>query len=1132
MNEKQKLDNKKDNRRRNGRLTIGYLATNIYDQVGLSRWSGISDRAWERGINLISFSGGYWHDLETHEQANVIYDLVNPEELDGIILGNIVKEDLVDLDEFQVFLERFQVPMVGVRQTLEGIPYILLDNYQGMREAMVHLVEVHGHRRIAFLRGPEAHPYAQERYRAYTDVLEEYGLSLDVNIITPPSDWDEMAIQVLLDERQLRPGEDFEAVVAVNDLKALDAIKVLQERGIRIPGDVAVVGFNDVIEGRTITPPLTSVQLPFYKQGWQTTELLLALLEGRDVSEQVVLPAQLVVRQSCGCFDSAVVQAAAGPVIVADESLEVALAWRREDILSDLVQAAGTSVAGLRPGWAGRLLDDFVTELRGESSGVFLRTLEEVLQQVMEVGGDTSTTGGMPTSGQDVATWQGAVSTLRRNLLPYLGDSEVRSRAENLWRQARAMIGEAAQRAEAYQALQAEQQARTLREIGQSLITTFDVEELMDILAQELPRLGIERCYLSLYENPAKPAESSRLILAYDEKGRVELGVGGQNFPSPQLVPEGMLSQEMQHNLIVEPLYFRESQLGFVLFETGPREGAVYEVLRGEIISTLPAALLVERRRQAEEAMAKRATELELVARVSAAASTILNPTELLQQVVDLTKDSFGLYHAHVYLLDEAGETLVLAAGTGKVGRQMVAEGWRIPFRQEQSLVARAARTREGFIVNDVRADPNWLPNPLLPDTRSELAVPLVAGEWVLGVLDVQADKVDHFTEDDIRIQRTLAAQVAVALENARLFEQEQANLAFAERLYQAGRRITAAGDLQEIVAAVAEAVPMGVINRMVLCGFEYEARGKLEGMAVQANWHSGQGTPPMLVGTRYQRAMFPGIELFVGSEPMIFGEIQHDERFDGGLRAVWQQLNIRAMVALPLWVGMRQMGVLLLQAEEVYQLSEEEIRPYVSLMGQVAVAVENQRLLAEANAALEEVEAAQRRYTVQAWEVYRAKKEVQSYEQVRERVALTGSDVPMVALPTPEDQSRSIISNQPVAVNGQQREAQSSLVVPLTVREDVIGVLGLQETDEREWTPDEIALLEAIVEQLARAYENLRLIEETQQKAAREARINEIGEKIRGAQSLEEALQIAIREVGRSLEAPQTVVKLEVSDL
>ena len=175
-----------------------------------------------------------------------------------------------------------------------------------------------------------------------------------------------------------------------------------------------------------------------------------------------------------------------------------------------------------------------------------------------------------------------------------------------------------------------------------------------------------------------------------------------------------------------------------------------------------------------QETLSKQASELELVTQVSTAASTILDTQALLQTVVDLTKDRFGLYHAHIYLLDELGETLVLAAGAGQVGQQMVAEGWNIPFEQEQSLVARAARTRQGVRIDDVCETPDWLPNPLLPDTRSELAVPLIVGERVLGVLDVQSDEVGRFTEDDIRIQTTLAAQVAVALENARLFEEGQ----------------------------------------------------------------------------------------------------------------------------------------------------------------------------------------------------------------------------------------------------------------------------------------------------------------------------------------------------------------------
>ncbi len=175
-----------------------------------------------------------------------------------------------------------------------------------------------------------------------------------------------------------------------------------------------------------------------------------------------------------------------------------------------------------------------------------------------------------------------------------------------------------------------------------------------------------------------------------------------------------------------------------------------------------------------EAEIEKRASELQTVAEVGTAAATILDPDRLLAQVVELTKSNFNLYHTHIYLIDETGESLVLAAGAGEAGAQMKAQGWKIAADSATSLVARAFRTREGVIVNDVRAAPDFLPNPLLPDTRAELAVPLIVGEQVLGVLDVQSDQVDRFTREDVAIQTTLAGQIATAIENARLFQESR----------------------------------------------------------------------------------------------------------------------------------------------------------------------------------------------------------------------------------------------------------------------------------------------------------------------------------------------------------------------
>jgi signal transduction protein with GAF and PtsI domain len=121
-----------------------------------------------------------------------------------------------------------------------------------------------------------------------------------------------------------------------------------------------------------------------------------------------------------------------------------------------------------------------------------------------------------------------------------------------------------------------------------------------------------------------------------------------------------------------------------------------------------------------------------------------------------------------------------------------------IPMDQEQSLVARAARTRQPVIVNDVRSDPGWLPNPLLPDTHAELAVPMIVGDELLGVLDVQADHVDAFSEESANIQMTLASQVATALQNAQAYSRTQKQAELESLVNVIGQKIQRATSVED----------------------------------------------------------------------------------------------------------------------------------------------------------------------------------------------------------------------------------------------------------------------------------------------------------------------------------------------
>jgi signal transduction histidine kinase/AraC-like DNA-binding protein len=147
-----------------------------------------------------------------------------------------------------------------------------------------------------------------------------------------------------------------------------------------------------------------------------------------------------------------------------------------------------------------------------------------------------------------------------------------------------------------------------MRQVSRVLASAFDVEALARVLVQGLPGLGIASCYLSLYENPQAPTERSRLLLAFDALGRTDSEIEDRTFPSEQLIPFELLKRRRDdrgYHLALEPLYFQEESLGFVLFEIGSKDGTIYETLRDQISSALKGALLFDEIRRAQAAAEK-----------------------------------------------------------------------------------------------------------------------------------------------------------------------------------------------------------------------------------------------------------------------------------------------------------------------------------------------------------------------------------------------------------------------------------------------------------------------------------------------------------------------------------------------
>jgi len=184
----------------------------------------------------------------------------------------------------------------------------------------------------------------------------------------------------------------------------------------------------------------------------------------------------------------------------------------------------------------------------------------------------------------------------------------------------------------------------------------------------------------------------------------------------------------------------------------------------------------------------------------------LLDEDALLRQTVTSLAESFGYYHVHVYLR-EGDEQLVVREGLGAAGEQLKRAGHTIPISAPRSLVARAARTLSPVVVNDVRDNPDHLPNPLLPFTRSEVALPLYLGSDLIGVLDVQQNRTDYFGEDEIRTLGTIASQLSVALSNARFFRELELEADRRTRLYELGQHLAESLDPADIAQAAVNGV-------------------------------------------------------------------------------------------------------------------------------------------------------------------------------------------------------------------------------------------------------------------------------------------------------------------------------------
>jgi GAF domain-containing protein/HAMP domain-containing protein len=236
-----------------------------------------------------------------------------------------------------------------------------------------------------------------------------------------------------------------------------------------------------------------------------------------------------------------------------------------------------------------------------------------------------------------------------------------------------------------------------------------------------------------------------------------------------------------------------------------------------------------------ERKVEARTQQLEAAAEVGRAATSILSTEELLRRAVDLIRDRFGYYHVSVFLLDEAGRYAIVREGTGEVGAQMKARGHRLAVGS-QSLIGWVTANRRARIALDVGGDEVYFQNELLPETRSEAALPLIVGDRLIGALDVQSRALRAFSQADVEVLQVLADQLAVAIENGRLFARQQRVAQLEQQVAGLTARIHGALSLDGILDHTANGLGQVFHARRVVVRLAPEAEANLSGAAPPGN--------------------------------------------------------------------------------------------------------------------------------------------------------------------------------------------------------------------------------------------------------------------------------------------------------
>ncbi|HIE24401.1 MAG TPA: GAF domain-containing protein, partial [Anaerolineales bacterium] len=343
----------------------------------------------------------------------------------------------------------------------------------------------------------------------------------------------------------------------------------------------------------------------------------------------------------------------------------------------------------------------------------------------------------------------------------------------------------------------------------------------------------------------------------------------------------------------------------------------------------------------------RQAKLLSATVRVANNIASILNPQELLQKTVDIICDEFDFYYAGVFLLDDENEYAVLQAGRGEAGDAMLAENHRLKVGGN-SMIGASISSQHARIALDVGEEAIHFSNPHLPNTRSEMALPLTVGTSVLGAVTVQSEKEAAFSDEDISTLQGMADQLAIAIDNANqhaknqfLLNQAQRRARLLNAANEVGRRVASILDLDELLPKTVD----------IICeayDFYYAGVFLIDENKEYAVLRAGRGEAGKAMIAENHKLKLGGNSMIGMAASERIARISLDVEGEDTFFRNPHLPNTRSEMALPLCIGSKCLGAVTVQSEKSNAFNDDDIQTLQTMADHLAIAINNAYLLKE----------------------------------------------------------------------------------------------------------------------------------------------------------------------------------------